>query len=364
MPSPNVEPREVRFRIPDAESERSLAELRRDALELGRVTQKGVRPAGAPFPQANAENGYYGVPLLKKPVWTWEVPVYFFVGGAAGAAAVVGAISEWADGDSRLVRDSRWLAAAGAHLSAALLTADLGRPERFIYMLRVFKPQSAISMGSWALAAFTATSTGAAGAALVADRLNGNGTAMRAAANLSGAASAAFGTVMCTYTGVLVGSTTIPVWNENAALLPLHFGASGVASAVSLLELAGHSSPVLNDLGAGAAAVETVVGAWLEGRDDEKLRPLKTGMSGWVTRVGGILSGPVPLVCRMLGRRSRGWRRAAAISAVAGSLLTRWGWVLAGRESAAASATGRRSAVNQPAVSQSAVIQAPVGGER
>src|ERR1051325_7340755 len=104
-------------------------------------------------------NTYYDVALLKPPVWTWEVPLYFFVGGAAGAAAIIGSVAEWAGGDGRLARDAKWIPAAGGPLSAALLTSDLGRPERFVNMLRVFKPHSAMSVGSWTLTAFSASST-------------------------------------------------------------------------------------------------------------------------------------------------------------------------------------------------------------
>src|SRR6185436_9246973 len=104
---------------------------------------------------------YYGLPILKKPVWTWEVPVYFFVGGAAGAAAMIGAAAQLAGGNERLVRDARRVAAIGANLSAPLLIADLGRPERFLNMLRVFKPQSPMSVGAWAPAVFGAGSTAA-----------------------------------------------------------------------------------------------------------------------------------------------------------------------------------------------------------
>ena len=73
-------------RLPDAASEARLLELRREAEQRGAVTSAGAKPAGAPFPQASPESGYYGLPLLKKPGWSWEVPVYFFVGGAAGAS--------------------------------------------------------------------------------------------------------------------------------------------------------------------------------------------------------------------------------------------------------------------------------------
>src|SRR4051794_22115261 len=159
---------------------------------------------------------YYDVPLLKAPVWTWEVPLYFFVGGAAGGAAIIGTVAEWTGTDGTLARDARWIAAAGGPLSAALLTADLGRPERFVNMLRVFKPQSAMSVGSWTLASFSATTS----AALV-PRIS----------SIAVPASAMLGAGMLTYTGVLIGATAIPVWHENVKLLPIHFAASGVAAA-------------------------------------------------------------------------------------------------------------------------------------
>src|SRR5581483_2525019 len=97
-----------------------------------------IRPQGAPFPKASPETGYYGIPLLKPPQWKPEVPLYFFVGGAAGAAAVIDAIGHYTGADAKLVRDARWIAAAGAVISPALLIADLGRPERFLAMMRVF----------------------------------------------------------------------------------------------------------------------------------------------------------------------------------------------------------------------------------
>src|SRR2546423_865453 len=82
-------------RIPDEASERRLFEIRREDESKGIVKGAGVRPAGAPFPMASVETGYYGIPLLKEPSWTWEIPLYFFVGGAAGSAAVVGAIANY-----------------------------------------------------------------------------------------------------------------------------------------------------------------------------------------------------------------------------------------------------------------------------
>jgi formate-dependent nitrite reductase membrane component NrfD len=144
---------------------------------------------------------------------------------------------------------------------------------------------------------------------------------------------------LSTYTGVLIGATAIPVWSRNVTLLPVHFGASGVGSAVSILELMGHRVAALNALGIGAAAVETAIGFSLEARGDAALDPLKHGWSGRVTRMGGVLSGPVPLAIRVLAGNRPAARRLAAVSTIAGSLLTRFGWLAAGRDSVRRPAT-------------------------
>ena len=147
---------------PDAARERRLEDLRQEAERRGRVSGTARRPPGAPFPQATAANGYYGLPLLKPPVWTWELPVYFFVGGLAGASALVGAVAQWSGNDDRLTRDARWIAALGGVASPLLLASDLGRPERFLNMLRVFKVQSPMSVGAWTLVAFSTSAASAA----------------------------------------------------------------------------------------------------------------------------------------------------------------------------------------------------------
>jgi formate-dependent nitrite reductase membrane component NrfD len=280
-------------------------------------------------------SSYYALPILKQPVWTWEVPTYFFVGGMAGAAAVVGAVARVTGGSPGLVRDARWIAALGGAASPALLISDLGRPERFLNMLRVFKLQSPMSVGAWTLVAFSNT----AGAAAFADalvRMTGGRLPVRVVGNAAEVLAAATGLVLSTYTGVLIGATAVPVWSRNVSLLPIHFGASGLGSAVSVLELMGHRDRALNRIAIGAAAVETAVGLAIEGRSDPALEPLKSGPSGMITRVGGVLSGPVPLALRIVGRHSMNLRRLAAASTIAGSLLTRIGWLAAGRASAPA----------------------------
>src|SRR5439155_12078374 len=137
-------------RIPDIESERRLAEIRRKASKAEPLT-RGVVPVGAPFPPPIPDAGYYDIPLLKEPQWTHEVPLYFFLGGAVGAAALVASVAKAVNHEVELVRSARWVAGLGGSLSAALLTSDLGVPSRFLNMLRVFKIQSPMSVGAWTL---------------------------------------------------------------------------------------------------------------------------------------------------------------------------------------------------------------------
>lgn len=326
---------EIPDRIPDAESELRLAEIRRQAWKTGSVDASGITPAGAPFPRATPETGYYGVPLLKEPQWTKEVPIYFFVGGAAGAAAVVASVANLLTEDRELVRSARWVAAAGGAISAGLLTDDLGRPSRFLNMLRVFKPQSPMSVGAWTLTAFSSFSAAAAFANLMRQKLPS--TPVQVMENAAGALAAATGLVMASYTGVLIGATVIPVWNSNVGTLPAHFAASGLNSAVSILELMGHDDErALNVLGMAATGYECLEGLKVESERTPANAPLHKGLSGLLVRAGGVLSGPLPLALRIAYgfTGDRKFRQAAAYSSIAGSLLTRFGWVRAGHASA------------------------------
>ena len=331
--------RESHPRVTDVASESRLQQIRQQAQQQGFGPDCGVRPHGAPFPVASPETGYYGLQLLKEPQWTADIPLYFFVGGAAGSSAVIGAIADWIGREPELAQKARWLAFGGALASAGLLIHDLGRPERFLNMLRVFKAQSPMSVGAWTLAAFAGTAAASAFVKAAERRLGGR-FPITTIGNLSQFFSALFGLPLHNYTGVLIGATAIPVWNTNVKTLPIHFGASGVQAGVSLLELMGHDdSRALNLLGLGSALWESWEGIHLERRNQEALKPLKNGLSGWTARTGGLLSGPVSLILRLLttvsGRqRSQNLRRAAAACGLAGSLLTRYGWVRAGYSSA------------------------------
>jgi len=309
-------------------SEKRLEELREQAWKDGVVAGRGVDVAGGPIPR---KPGYYGQPVVKPPVWTWEIPIYFFVGGLSGMSAVIASAAVLFH-HVDLARTAMWLAAIGVILSSILLIMDLGRPLLFINMLRVFKHQSAMSMGVWILSTFAVCVVpGLIALELHAHQVLGGtlGQLMRLVAGMLIFGSAFFGTLLATYTGVLIGATAIPAWFLHRLLLPIHFGTAGLGSAAGLLELLGHRLAALNALGYYAAAVESALLIWLSvdkhGMAD---RAIHEHGSGWVIRIGEILTGPLALVFRLFGQVP-----LAAISFLIGALVSRFGWIAVGKVS-------------------------------
>jgi formate-dependent nitrite reductase membrane component NrfD len=164
------------------------------------VTASRVGADAAPF------ESYYGRPVIKPPVWKQpDVPVYLFVGGVAGVSAVL-AEGAALSGRPGLERWARLAAAGGSAVGTVALVHDLGRPARFLNMLRVLKPTSPLSIGSWILAPFGGLSAAAA-ASNVTGRLPFLGRA-------AGWGAAALGPPLATYTAVLLCDTAVPAWHE------------------------------------------------------------------------------------------------------------------------------------------------------
>jgi formate-dependent nitrite reductase membrane component NrfD len=296
---------------------------------------------------------YYGLPALKEPVWKASIPAYFYVGGLAGAVAVLSAAAQL-KGDPRLrgmVRRGRLLALGGAAVSGGLLIEDLGRPARFLAMLRILRPSSPMSVGSWVLSAFGAAASAAALPwALKAARARpsrAQGRALDRAAALGGIAAGCFGLPLCGYTGVLLANTAVPVWQAAHRTLPPLFVASATSSAQAALEPFADSEAevrVLHRFGiAGKLAVLAAMGA-LErevGRSARTAAPLHRGVAGALWKSAKALTG-ASLALMLLSARGRArparpqrWKTlASAALATAGSLCLRFAVVQAGRVSA------------------------------
>jgi hypothetical protein len=270
---------------------------------------------------------YYGRPVLKQPAWTLEVPWYFFFGGMAGASAPL-AVAARAAGNQRLARSAVSVAGAGLAASVPLLVSDLGRPERFHHMLRVFKPTSPMSMGSWVLAVM---GPAAAGAALsewfgVFPRLG------RTAEVVSGL----LGPALCTYTGVLVANTAVPVWHEAGRELPLVFAGSALASAgaaSTVLTAAADAGPARRLAVAGALVELGAVGV-MERRLGELAEPYHQGPAGRYARLarGCTLLGAATVA--LAGARRRWAAVAGSGLLLAGSAFERLAVYKAGFQSA------------------------------
>jgi len=318
-------------------NEQRLEQLREKAWQEGVVPGRGVDVVGGPIPR---KPGYYGQPVVKPPVWTWEVPLYFFFGGIGGMSAVIafGAVlfhhvDPLLATNVGVARAAMWIAAiAGAVLSPILLIMDLGRPHLFLNMLRVFKHRSAMSMGAWILTAFGTCAV----PGLIALEVHAHqifpGTLdqlLRLATGIFIFGAAIFGTLLATYTGVLIGATAIPAWFLHRTLLPIHFGIAGLGSATALLELLGHRIAPLNAIGFFAAAIETVLLIWLSvDKHGAADRAIHEHGSGWLIRSAEVLTGPLALVLRLFGLVP-----LAAISFLIGALVSRFGWITVGKVS-------------------------------
>ncbi|HET6747902.1 MAG TPA: NrfD/PsrC family molybdoenzyme membrane anchor subunit [Actinomycetes bacterium] len=273
---------------------------------MSRPGGDGDRPV-APVPPAAEVRSYYGRPVLKSPVWSDEIPAYYFAGGLAGASASL-ALGARLTGNDRLARSALTAAAAGVTASLPLLVGDLGRPERFHHMLRVLRPTSPMSVGTWLLLGLGP----AAVAAAACDRLG----ILPRLGRVAEAVAGTLGPAVSTYTAVLVANTAVPVWHEAGRELPMVFAAGAAASAggaAAVLTPAAAATPARR-LAVGAALVELLAAEAMERRLGELAGPYHEGPARRPARLARLCSAGGALLLATLGRR-----RPAA---VAGGLLT------------------------------------------
>jgi hypothetical protein len=269
---------------------------------------------------------YYGKPILKEPAWKQpDVPLYLFLGGTAGASASLAALAE-VTGRPGLARVGRLVAAGGSAASVVALIHDLGKPLRFLHMLRVFKPTSPLSVGSWILTPFSGLAAVAAGSELTG--------ILPRVGKLAGAAAGFLGPAMCTYTAVLLADTATPSWHEARGALPILFAGSALTSgagAALMLIPAGETGPVVRAGLAGAVAelaaehhLETGLGLMSE--------PYRTGRAGRLLKTAKALTAAGAGLSLAAGRnRAAGVLAGAAY--LASGLCTRFGVYAAGVES-------------------------------
>lgn len=282
---------------------------------------------------------YYERPVIKKSVWSWTVPAYYYVGGASGGAMVLGAAATLLNRDQLpgLVRQSRLIGMGGGIISSALLIYDLGRPDRFLYMLRVFRPTSPMSVGSWILVLFSST----AGLSALAG-FGPHGEIKRWVRSIGDAAAVGAGILglgLAGYTGVLVSHTSVPLWQRLHRLLPVLFLSSGIASAASLFDLLGGNAReqrAVTIFGTAGRLAELSVAELVERRlatVPEAVRPLRDGFSGVVWKAAKVFTA-ASLVLSLIPNSSRRLRRAAGVAGTVGALCIRFGIHYAGQRSA------------------------------
>jgi Polysulphide reductase, NrfD len=287
---------------------------------------KGGRGEQPMVPRAEFRS-YYGRPVIKAPVWkSPDVPGYLFLGGVAGASSVLAAFAH-AAGHRELARNAKVTALGAIGLSGVALVNDLGRPTRFLNMLRVFKTSSPMSVGSWLLAAYGPVS-GAAAATAVTGWLPGPGAAATAGAALLGSGIA-------TYTGALLCDTAVPAWHEAHREMPYLFAGSAASAAggLGMLTAPAAQAGQAASFAALGAATELTAKQLLVRRLGEVAEPYHAGRPGQLLRAAEVLT-VTGLAGAVLGRRSRLATRGAGLALLAASALTRFGVFEAGMASA------------------------------
>ena len=297
------------------------------------------------------QQSYYDHPVLRKAHWKWEIVAYFFAGGAAAASSALAALAARGGDpdDAHLVRNGRYTALVGALVSSVLLVKDLGRPERFLNMLRIAKLKSPMSVGVYTLVTF---STNAGLSAL--EQLHADGVIPFDAAwagkplrALTGAPSTA---LMASYTGVLLSATAIPVWFTGRRHLPAIFvcsaASTGAALQNALLAVTGglpRTAKKLELVELVASLAEAALLLHWERTAGSTAAPLFGGARGAKLRTATLGAGialPALLTLPSLFSRKRPTKRhrvralIAAACALYGGYVLRESVVHAGRDSA------------------------------
>ncbi|MET8233362.1 NrfD/PsrC family molybdoenzyme membrane anchor subunit [Micromonospora sp. NPDC005298] len=309
--------------------------------ERGRAgRRRGGRGGGEELRVPEAEfTSYYGRPILKAPVWKWDIAAYLFTGGLAAGSSLLAAGGQLS-GRPALRRAGRATALAAVSASTVFLIRDLGRPARFHHMLRVAKPTSPMSMGTWILSAY-GPAAGVAAIAEVAGVLPRHGVlglarrALPPVGHVAGLLAAGTAPALATYTGVLLADTAVPSWHEAHPELPVIFAGSALASGagVGLLAAPPSQTGPARRMAVAGAALELYGAHRVETRLGLLSEPYRLGRPGRLLRAGRLLTA-AGVAGAVLGRRSRLVAALSGSALLAASVATRFGIFYGGVASA------------------------------
>jgi formate-dependent nitrite reductase membrane component NrfD len=279
-----------------------------------------------------AGDSYYGRQILKTPAWDWRIPAYLFVGGLSAGSTLLGVGADLT-GRPRMRRAGRLGALATLGASTYFLVSDLGRPERFHHMLRVAKPTSPMSVGTWIIAGYGPGVAVAAAAELLPRRLRRSwvGRLISWVARPAGMSAAVFAAPLASYTAALLSQTAVPAWHEAHAELPFVFTGSAAASSGGLamvLTPVGEAGPARWFAASGAVA-EIGASRLMEHRLGMVAEAYTTGEAHRLRKWSEYLTA-AGLIGTLVGRRSRTVSGAAGLALLGGSLLQRLGVFEAG----------------------------------
>jgi formate-dependent nitrite reductase membrane component NrfD len=273
-------------------------------------------------------DSYYGAPIINAPVWEErEIAGYLFAGGLAGGSSLLAAGAQLT-GRPGLARRSKLCASAAITLSLLALIKDLGRPERFLHMMRVFKPSSPMSVGTWILVAYAPLNL-ASSASDVAGKLPRIGRA-------AGLGAAALAPAVASYTAALIADTSVPAWHEGHRELPFVFVGSAASAAAGWGLIAApmsEASPARR-MAIGGAALELIAEQLMERRLGVVAETLHDGVAGERLRAAKLLTVVGIVGAAALAPRSRLGAAVAGAALLSASAFTRFGLFAAGMASA------------------------------
>jgi hypothetical protein len=287
----------------------------------------------SPSPGGDRLDTYYDQPVVKAPAWSAAVAAYLVTGGVAGTGAALAAIVDVLGSldQQQVARLARPLAAAASVASAGLLVSDLGRPERFLHMIRVVRPTSVMNVGGYLLASTT-------GASLAATLLCGRPGMLGRVGRLAAVGAGIAGIPLAGYTGVLLSATALPGWNIGTRTLPPLFLSSGAATSGALLQLAPlgeRARRTVNLVTASAQIGELIADAAHERNLATRPRTRAAYEAQWGWRTGRYLTAASLALSLLPARHRAGGRAIAAVLGGTGSILTKTAVFSAGMATAA-----------------------------